>query len=67
MDVYQREIKRPRKYTEADLAAYALTVVEETNEGREPQTYFKGMFFPNSSKCLAVMHEQIEYLSKNDT
>jgi len=39
----RRDIKRPRRYSEVDLVAYALTVTEETNEGGEPQTYFEAI------------------------
>ena len=63
----RREIKRPRRYSEDNLVTYALTVVEETNECRDPQTYFKTISCPNFSKWLVVMHEEIEYLRKNDT
>jgi len=58
----RRDIKRPRRYSEADLVAYALTVAKETNEGGEPQTYSDVISYSNSSKWLVVMHKEIESL-----
>jgi len=67
MIIQLRDIQRPRRYSEADLVAYALTVVEETDEGGETQTYSEVMSCSNSSKWLVAMHEEIESLHKNDT
>ena len=61
-DKPRRDIKGPRRYSEADLVAYALTVAKETNEGGEPQTYSDVISYSNSSKWLVVMHEEIESL-----
>jgi len=63
----RREIKRPRRCSQADLVVCALTVAEETNEGREPQTYSEAVSCPNSSKRLGAMHEEIKSLHKNAT
>lgn len=41
----KREIKRPRRYSEVDFVAYALTIAKETNEGEEPQTYVEAISF----------------------
>ena len=40
-DRLRREVKQPKRYSEADLVVYALTVAKETDEGREPQTSLK--------------------------
>jgi len=56
-----------RRYSEADLEAYALTIAEETDEGGDPQTYSEVIFCSNSSKWLVAMHEEIKSLHKNDT
>jgi len=63
----RRGVTRLRRYGEANLGAYVLTVVEETNEGAEHQTYYKAIVCLNSSKWLVARHEEIESLHKNDT
>ena len=60
----RREVKQPKRYSEADLVAYALAVAEETDEGGEPQTYSEAVSCSDSSKWLVAMHEEIEYFHK---
>ncbi|KAG8481718.1 hypothetical protein CXB51_026624 [Gossypium anomalum] len=59
----RREIKPPKKYVEADLAAYALNVAED----KEPSNYSEAISCEDLKKWMFVMQEEIESLHKNKT
>ncbi|KAG9446280.1 hypothetical protein H6P81_012408 [Aristolochia fimbriata] len=62
----RREIKKPRRYDEANLIAYALSVAETMDEA-EPSSYTEAIQSENSNKWLIAMSEEMESLHKNQT
>ncbi|KAL3505150.1 hypothetical protein ACH5RR_034991 [Cinchona calisaya] len=51
-DRSRREIRPPQRY--ANLVAYALSVIEETDGVGEPSTYFEAVSCDNSAKCWSL-------------
>ncbi|KAG9453140.1 hypothetical protein H6P81_006044 [Aristolochia fimbriata] len=62
----RREIKKPRRYDEANLIAYALSVPETMDEA-EPFSYTEAIQSENSDKWLVAMSEEMGSLHKNQT
>ncbi|KAG8488964.1 hypothetical protein CXB51_016964 [Gossypium anomalum] len=48
----RREIKPPKKYTEADLVAYALNVAEDIDANQEPSNYSEAISYEDSEKWM---------------
>ena len=63
----RRQIKRPARYADDNLTAYALSVAQEVNDGIEPTSYTEAISCADSSKWLIAMNEEIESLHKNGT
>ncbi|KAG8498899.1 hypothetical protein CXB51_005256 [Gossypium anomalum] len=63
----RREIKPPKKYAEADLAAYALNVTEDIDTNQEPSNYSEAVSCEDSEKWMFAMQEEMESLHKNRT
>ncbi|XP_073153423.1 uncharacterized protein [Henckelia pumila] len=60
----RREIRAPKRFGEADLAWYVLTVTEEV-EYSEPNTYDEAMASKNKNKLIEDMNEEMNSLEKN--
>ena len=63
----RRDIRRPQRYAEADLVAYALNVAEEIDSEEEPATYSEAVTCENSGMWMIAMQEEMESLHKNAT
>ncbi|KAG8491363.1 hypothetical protein CXB51_014484 [Gossypium anomalum] len=63
----KREIKPLKKYTEADLVAYALNVVEDIDANQEPSNYSEAVSCEDSKRWMFAMQEDMESLHKNIT
>ncbi|XP_027171701.1 uncharacterized protein LOC113771304 [Coffea eugenioides] len=61
----RRDIRPPQRY--ANLVAYALSVVEETDIVGEPTTYSEAVSCDDSAKWLIAMNKKIESLHRNGT
>ena len=66
-DRERRTIKPLQKYGEADLVAYALSVVDNIESGEEPSTYEEVVSCSDSSEWMIAMQEEMESLHKNVT
>ena len=66
-DGEMRTIKPPQKYDEADLVAYALSVVDNIEYIEEPSTYEEAVSCSDSGKWMIAMQEEMESLHKNGT
>ena len=62
----RKQIKPPQRYAYANLAAYALSVVESI-ENEEPKTYHEAITSRESTQWIVAMNEEIESLQKNHT
>lgn len=51
------EIKPPKKYSEADLVAYALNAAEDINSCKEPSTYSNAINSNHSSRWMIAIPE----------
>ena len=60
-------IRKPQRYAEADLVAYALNVAEDIDTTEGPSTYSEAVSSKNSSKWMIAIQEEMESLHKNDT
>ncbi|KAG8474438.1 hypothetical protein CXB51_034087 [Gossypium anomalum] len=63
----RRQIKPPKKYVEADLAAYVLNVAKYIDANQEPSNYFEAVSCEDSEKWMFAMQEEMESLHKNRT
>ena len=54
-DRTRRDIRRPQRYVEADLVAYALKVVESIESSEKPSTYLEAISCNDSSKWMITM------------
>ena len=54
-DRERRTIKQPQKYGEADMIAYALSVVDNIKSNEEPSTYEEAVSCSDSGKWMIVM------------
>ena len=59
-DTKRRTIKPPQKYGEADLVAYALSVVDNIESNEEPSTYEEALSCSDSSKWMIAMQEEMK-------
>ena len=66
-DRERRTIKPPQKYGEADLVAYALSVVDNIESSEEPSTYEEAVSCSDSGKWMFAMQEEMQSLHKNGT
>ena len=62
----RKQIKPPQRYAYANLAAYALSVVESI-ENEEPKTYHEVITSRETTQWIVAMNEEIESLQKNHT
>ncbi|XP_073152165.1 uncharacterized protein [Henckelia pumila] len=62
-DITRREIRAPKRFGEADVACYALTVAEEV-EYSEPNTYDESMARISSLKQQLNTEFEMKYLGK---
>ena len=60
-------IKPPKKYGEADLVVYALSVADNIESSKEPSTYEEAVSCSDSNKWMIGMQEEMESLHKNGT
>lgn len=60
-------IRKPQRYAEADLVAYALNVAEDIDTTEGPSIYSEAVSSKNSSKWMIAIQEEMESLHKNDT
>ena len=60
-------MKPSHNYSEADLAAYVLSVADNIESSEEPSTYEEAVSCSDSSKWMIVMQEEMESLNKNGT
>ncbi|KAH9782240.1 hypothetical protein KPL71_008811 [Citrus sinensis] len=65
-DRKRRAVRPPKRYTVADLIAYALIAAQEVNE-EEPRTYKEAINSRDKLKWKEAMDEEIESLMKNGT
>ena len=63
----RRTIKAPHKYGEADLIAYALSIVDNIESSEEYSTYEKAVSCSDSGKWMIAMQEEMKSLHKNGT
>ena len=60
-------IKPQHKYSEVDLVANALSVVDNIEYNEEPSTYEEAVSCSDSGKWMIAMPEEMESLHKNRT
>ncbi|KAG8501349.1 hypothetical protein CXB51_003524 [Gossypium anomalum] len=64
----RREIKPSKKYTEADLVAYALNMAEDINANREPSNYSEAITVKTQkSGCKKIVHCKWVFKKKEGT
>ena len=66
-DIERRTIKPPHKYGEADLVAYALSVMDNIESNEETSTYEEAVSYGDSAKWMITRQEKIESLHKSGT
>ena len=66
-DRERRTIKQPRKYGEADMVAYPLSIADNIESNEDPSTYEEAVSCSDSGKWMIVMQEEMESLHKNRT
>ena len=65
-DRQKRVIKTPKRFTYADLIAYALTAAHELDND-EPKTYREAVSGKDADKWIKAMKDEIKSLHKNNT
>lgn len=66
-NIDRRTTKKPQRFTEADLVAYAVSVAEDIDLIGEPSNYAEAINSEDSDKWMIVMHREMEPLHKNGT
>lgn len=62
MDRPRRETRPPQRYCEADLVAYALSVVEVIDVSGKPLTCSEALSHVDSNKWIVSLYDKIESL-----